>query len=368
MTNQGSIHAVRWANALVERGHEIHLVTCHEAGGALFSEVSVHKLGYKPPFCYYLARKNLRRLLREIKPDLLHAHFASGYGTLGRLACYHPYILSVWGSDVYDFPHRNRWNMHTLRKNLEAADKICSTSQAMANHTNSLGAEIAGICITPFGIDAKQFTPERAKENDAWITVGTVKTLTDRYGIDVLIKAFAKARQLVAENDEALSRKMRLRIVGGGDKRSEYENLATTLGIGDSTTFIGAVSHDKVPSELHELDIYVALSRSESFGVAVLEASATGLPVVVSDVGGLPEVVEENETGLIVKTEDIEAAADAINKLVLDPQLRERLGKAGRELVMKKYEWQSNVTQMESIYSEVLAARESQTLNNPGVE
>lgn len=363
LTDQGSIHAARWANTLVQRGHEIHLATCHDTRESLLPAIRVHKLSYRPPFCYYLARTQLRKLLRDIKPDLLHAHFASGYGTLGRLAGFHPYILSVWGSDVYDFPYRNRWNFRVLKKNLEAADRICSTSHAMAEHTRGLGAHIEDIHITPFGIDVGLFSPDEVQSKGAGITVGTVKTLADKYGIDVLIRAFARARQLIVDYDHDAAALMRLLIVGGGDKRTELETLATELGVGDVTTFAGPVSHTQVPAQLRKLDVYVALSRSESFGVAVLEASASGLPVIVSDVGGLPEVVEDNITGLVVKSENVEEAAIAIKTLVLDPQLRERFGKAGRVHVMKHYEWQSNVTQMESIYKEVLSAMVDKSTN-----
>jgi len=91
----------------------------------------------------------------------------------------------------------------------------------------------------------------------------------------------------------------------------------------------------------------------ESFGVAVIEASATGIPVVVSDVGGLPEVVERDGTGLVVEARNEVQIADALERLVLDPDLRFRMGAAGRDRVQRLYEWKANVDQMLSIYREV---------------
>jgi len=104
------------------------------------------------------------------------------------------------------------------------------------------------------------------------------------------------------------------------------------------------------------MDIYVAVSvsESESFGVAIIEASACGLPVIVSDVGGLPEVVVANKTGLIVRREDVSGTAEAIIKLVRDRDLREQMGLNGRLHVQENYEWSKNVSQMEEVYAKVI--------------
>jgi glycosyltransferase involved in cell wall biosynthesis len=93
---------------------------------------------------------------------------------------------------------------------------------------------------------------------------------------------------------------------------------------------------------------------SESFGVAVVEASACEIPVVVSDVGGLPEVVENNISGFIVKSRDPEAAAIAIEKLILSKSLRLKMGNAGRERVLQNYNWTNNVTLVIEIYNSLI--------------
>ena len=113
----------------------------------------------------------------------------------------------------------------------------------------------------------------------------------------------------------------------------------------------------RFPSLLNRLNVYVAVSRldSESFGVAVLEASACGLPVVVSDVGGLPEVVIEGETGLVVERENPEATASALEELVFDDEMRKKMGEAGRNHVIRNYEWTACVRRMERVYEKVVS-------------
>ena len=97
-------------------------------------------------------------------------------------------------------------------------------------------------------------------------------------------------------------------------------------------------------------------SRAEAFGVAALEAQACGLPVVASNVGGLPEVVRDGETGLLVPPEAPQALAAALMTLIQDPQLRADMGRNGREWVLERYEWRHNVDEMLGIYERVKAA------------
>ena len=133
--------------------------------------------------------------------------------------------------------------------------------------------------------------------------------------------------------------------------------LSHQLGIATRTEFIGAVAHADVPRWLNCMDIYAAPSRldSESFGVAAIEACACALPVVVSDVDGLSEVVLDGETGIVVPRNDVPALQAALTRLVLDPALRQRLGREGRAHVAREYEWGRCVDWMEQCYIRTLA-------------
>jgi len=355
LADSSSIHIIRWANTLAERGYTVHVATCHKNIGIFSNKVKLHFLNTYRPLCYYLSVYSLRALINKLQPDVFHAHYASGYGTLARLVKYRPLVLSVWGSDVYEFPYRSFWHLHVIRKNLQAADHVCSTSYAMARKVKKLGVDIKNLHVTPFGVDSKVFAlRENVKKNVSDITIGTVKSLSNKYGIDILIRAFSTAKKLVSEKNSEMASRMRLLIVGGGEQHRELQSLVKKLKLEKLTTFVGPIPHSDVPKYLHKLDIYLALSRSESFGVAVLEASACELPVIVSDVGGLPEVVKDDVTGLIVASENVEQAAKAIVKLVLDIQLRKNLGTAGRVYVSEHYDWQLNVDQMEKIYSKIV--------------
>jgi glycosyltransferase involved in cell wall biosynthesis len=212
------------------------------------------------------------------------------------------------------------------------------------------------IAVTPFGVDLARFRPDPARRSSGRLTIGIVKSLAPKYGVDLLLRAFAG---LVADAEvkTALADELRLLIVGDGPQRAELEALARALGIAPRTEFAGAVAHADVPAWFHRLDIYAAPSRldSESFGVAVIEASACALPVVVSDVGGLPEVVRDGETGLIVPRDDVPTLQAALKRLVLDGALRARLGQRGRAHVEREYAWGHCVDLMERCLERVVA-------------
>ena len=122
--------------------------------------------------------------------------------------------------------------------------------------------------------------------------------------------------------------------------------MAARLGVSERMDMVGGVAHEKVPEELHKLDVFVALSRAESFGVAVVEASACGLPVVVSDSGGLPEVVQDRVTGFVVPGGDPQEVANLLRQLLADRALRERMGAEGARFVNEHYEWGRCVDRM----------------------
>ena len=344
-----SIHAQRWANALVDRGLEVHLATQHDPLPSFDRRVVLHRLPHFGGLGYLLNHWSLRSLVQRVKPAVVNAHYASGYGTLAVRTPSVPLVLNVWGSDVYEFPDTSRLHRWLLCRNLRRADDVVSTSVVMAARTKEVCPDIGTITVVPFGVDIERFAPAFRPASDE-VVIGTVKTLSPKYGIDTLIDAF----KLVRDAHPGL--KLRLRIVGSGAQRSDLEQRVQRLGLSALVNFAGAVAHADVPAELNKLDVYVALSRthSESFGVAVIEASACGLPVVVANVGGLPEVVEREVTGFVVAPDDPAAAAQAIMALLSSPELRKRMGEAGRARVAREYAWSTCVDRMLAVYESAI--------------
>ncbi len=344
-----SIHTVRWVNALAERGNEVHLVSLpnhQQEQDKIVSNVFVHYLSMGGTKGYYLDALEIRKLAKKMQPDVINAHYASGYGTLVRIARLPKVILSVWGSDVYDFPYEGKLKKSIIKRNLNYATKIASTSKVMAEQVCCLIGN-REISVTPFGVDTEHFKKVDIKEKGIF-TVGIVKTLAPKYGIDTVIRAFDNFLDLAGNGVKA-----RLLIYGCGEQKIELSQLCKELNISSKVFFEGYIPNWNVPSVLNRFDIACFGSRSESFGVSAVEAMACEIPVIATKVAGFQEVVRDGETGILVDVDDAQAMADAMKKLYDDKELREQYGKAGRKRVQNLYNWNENVDEMITLYRNV---------------
>lgn len=350
-----SIHTIRWVNSLSEKGIEVILVSLKgevDIIGKINENVKVIYLPFGTKLGYYLNVFALKKIISKEKPDLINAHYASGYGTLGRLSGFNKKLLNVWGSDVYDFPNESKVKKRIIEKNLKSYTAIASTSYCMAEETKKyLEDKSKEIFITPFGVDTKKFKNLNIEKNKNELVIGIVKTLTENYGIEYLIRAI---KELENTLDIENYKKIRLLIYGKGELKNKLEALTKELQIEDKVIFKGYISNEDVPKALNEMDIFVVPSINESFGVAAVEAMACEIPVIASSVGGLKEVIVDKETGYLVPKKDHKEIAKYLKKLILDKNLRTPLGENGRKRVLENYDWNSNVEYMIKIYEEII--------------
>ena len=363
MSDSANDHTKRWVRATAERGVEVMLFSLNDKDKEFYSQLSnVHFHGFSIFSSIKNKRKNgafeklrylktvsaLKRCIKEFQPDILHAHYASSYGLIGSFAKFSPFVISLWGSDVYSFPRVSPLHRYILRRNFRKADILLSTSNCMAEEASLYTDKNLG--ITPFGIDVDRFIPlTSSKSNDEYV-VATVKNLAHVYGVDTLVEAFA----LVCKGMPG--KNVRLLIAGGGDSAA-LEARCKELGIADRVTFLGKIPNESVPELLANVDVFAALSRKESFGVAALEAMACGKPVVVSDADGFKEIIEDGKDGFIVPKENPEAAAGKILQLLNDRELIEQIGCSARESVVAKYSWKVSVDTMMGVYDNIICKK-----------
>jgi glycosyltransferase involved in cell wall biosynthesis len=356
LSDPSSPHTIRWANALHNKGIEIYLFglstynkkdydpaikieTMHTPGW-----IKIRFNGSLLKIIYLFKLPRLRRIIRKFKPDVLHAHYVSSYGILGALTNFHPFFISAWGIDIFLFPGVSPLHKGLVKFALKKADKIFSTSNVMAGETKKYTTK--EIQVVPFGIDPDKFYPSAQNKNDTGeIKIGLVKSLERKYGIDKLINTF----ELLKSRNPNL--KLKLLLIGGGSLEDKFKKMVKSKGLEQDTIFTGNISHQFISDYHRKLDIAVYLSTSESFGVSVIESSACEIPVVVSDAGGLVEVVENNKTGFVISKGDPNEACKAIELLIRDKDLRIRMGKLGRKRVLELYNWDVNVNQMLQFYS-----------------
>ncbi|MHC5673921.1 glycosyltransferase family 4 protein [Nostoc sp.] len=243
---------------------------------------------------------------------------------------------------------------------LETAERIVATSPQEKEHMRSLVSTKGNIDIIPCGTDIQRFgsIAREAARHELGIdkeakVVLYVGRFDPRKGIETLVRA-------VNESGLRDSNNLQL-IIGGGStpgncdgiERDRIEQIINELVMSDFTIFAGRLSQDILPTYYAAADVCVVPSHYEPFGLVAIEAMASGTPVVASDVGGLQFTVVDEETGLLAPPQDVDAFASAIDRILLNPEWRDELGKAGRKRVESKFSWHGVATQLIELYTQL---------------
>jgi L-malate glycosyltransferase len=351
LANARAVHTQRWASALGERGHHVVVASIRSAKikNATVITRAVGPANSPSPIWTFLSYLRLlfsiRRIRRAVKSDIVNAHFCITHGMIAALAFLRPRVVNIWGSDVIwdgkgTMPP---WRRLLIRLSLKHADAIVSTSRYMRDAIRPVIRGRPPVHVVPFGVEVQIFAPDQQPhrvDTVRSVRVGFIKTLSEKYAPDVFLKAAALAMKHQAD--------LEFVVAGHGPLRECMEKLASDLSLSDRVSFVGFMPHEAVPALMRSLDIVVNCSRwdSETFGVVICEASACGLPVIATDVGGVREVLVDGETGILVPRDNVDALADAICALAADTCRRVALGSAGRQFICGHYAWQESVEKM----------------------
>ncbi len=342
------IHTRRWVQHFARLGWDAHVISFRpaEIEGATVHYVDGFETIGKARYVVHARR--VRTLIETLRPDLLHALHLTSYGFLAGLSGFQPSIVSVWGTDVLEAPTLTPLHRWITRHALARAGAITATGLRLAEATLPYTPEKKPVLVIPYGVDLDQFAPAlREPRADGRVTIGAVSRLSPEKGFEYLLRAVATLRDSGVVLDVVLA--------GDGPSRAALERLTDELGLRERVEFLGEMAHDAVPAVLQRLDIFAMPSTWEGFGVSALEASAMELPIVASNIHGIPDVVLDGETGILVPPADVRALADAIAQLAGDAALRRAMGAAGRAFVEREYRWQDNAALMERLYAQVTA-------------
>ena len=345
------IHTRRWVEHFARAGWETHVVSFRPAqiqGARVHHIDGWERLGKAR---YLLHARRVRKLVRALQPDLLHAMHLTSYGLLAALCGVKPTLTSVWGTDILEAPGWSPLHNMITRYALARTDHVTATGLHLANATLPYTPESTPVTVVPYGVDLARFQPgPRDAAGEDEVVVGAVARLSPEKGLDVLLRAAARLRAPLLERGTAL----RVVLAGDGPDRGKLVRLARELGIAASVEFRGEIAHEAVPATLAQFDIFAMPSLAEGFGVAAIEASAMTLPIAASRVHGIPDVVDDGRTGILTPPGDVDALAAAIRRLAEDAALRTKMGAAGRAFVQERYRWEENAAQMERLYHHLL--------------
>jgi glycosyltransferase involved in cell wall biosynthesis len=253
--------------------------------------------------------------------------------------------------DVF-MPERTPGQQHLQRLAYRLAHRVVANSDAAVRRLVDEGVAASRIVHIANGIDFTAFAavsgagPSHAASSGRRV-ITTVANLRPGKGHDVLLKAAARVLRRIPD--------VQFRIVGDGPRRQELEQQAAALRISAQVSFLG--HRDDVPAVLRQSDIFAFPSFMEASPNALIEAMAAGLPIVATRVGGIPEVIEHERTGVLVPPGDDRALAAGIVRLIDRPELALRVGESARRLVQARFSFERMVGEFQELFVRELSAR-----------
>lgn len=332
------IHDLRFIRAFAER-HEVLSVLCAEAGaGPPLARVRYATLAD----CAGDRDKasKLRRIVERERTDIVFAGPLFGPGRIAAMARVRPLAAVSWGYDVLLEAGRGDAAAGDAREILEQSDLFVCDCQAVLRMARELcGGVLPRSFVAPWGTDLGLFKPgnqaDGIRRDLGWegkVVALATRSFEPMYGPMVLARGFARAAHDVPG--------LRLLVAGDGSLRQEAESFLHGEGLGDRVCFLGAVDHARLPGLHRAADVYVSATLVDGSSISLLEALASGVPALVSDVGGNPEWVEPGVNGALFATGNAESLGrELVRFAALRTEDRVRLGRAARRTAEERADW-----------------------------
>jgi N-acetyl-alpha-D-glucosaminyl L-malate synthase BshA len=357
------------AQRLAGEGHEIHVVTEH-FGDTLEEEVidgvNVHRFKaseQRTPLAsnWVLAMyRMVKNVVKEYNIQLLHAHFAKNESVVAvrvgkKLKL--PVITTGHGSDLmfeFDGFCSTKWNRIWVKYGLEHSTYITTVSNALKQNAVKLGIDEKKIRVIHNWLGPEKYklpdgsTKKEIRKSLGWDTniVLTSRRLVKKNGVDLLIRAM---------NELKPGADVRLVIIGDGPEKEDLIAQADAVKA-HNIDFVDFTDFQTYIKMLNACDVYVVPSRWEGFGMVVLEAWAAGVPVVGTRVGGIPEIIENEINGVLVKP-DPKNLADGIDSVLQDVQYQDKLTRNARKRLEEYFTWPRAQKEWNELYTKALSGQ-----------
>jgi len=353
LAHAGSIHTQNWARYFRDRGYQVSVVSLtpgeREAGIDLHyipqrRQASVERTNWH----YLWALPRLRRIVRDIDPDILNAHFLSSYGFLGALVrppgC--PFVISLHGSDVLLIPRRSLLHKWAARFALSRANLIVSVAKHMTRVVRSMIDQDRPILTVQYGVNTDIFRPAYDSSERGPICLST-RRLVPMANIDTILAA----ARIIFEGDYPF----KFIFAGTGHQSTELQQNAAEWSTGRQVRFTGQLDRDRMAEALREAAIYVSMTSSDGMSLSLLEAMACGAFPVVSDIPANREWIRSGENGYLVPLGDPVLLADRLLQAWDDKELRRSAARSNWQLVQQKGEFTKNMGLIESAFTKLVS-------------
>ena len=331
-----SLHTKRWARRFVERGDSIAIYSLvpDSIPGVEVVDIYGHGVPGGIGVRRLLRRRRLGRLIEEFDPHLVQSFFLWPYGEWARTSGVRPVVQGAWGSDILVIPRRSAKRRRQISRIVAGADAITVNSVSLAEAVMALGAEPERVHEIGWGVDTDRFTGD----DDAGLAeelgiaerpiVLSVRGHSPIYNLDIIVEAMPEVLRRVPE--------AAFLFMGHGPMTGALRARMGDLGVLDSARF-RRFNEDELPAAFAVGSLSVSVPSSDSGRpTSLLEAMAARLPIVLSDVPGIRELLDQDQGAEIVPVRDPAATAAAIVRLLRDPKLREVHGARNRSVVMER--------------------------------
>ncbi len=340
----GSVHVQRWARGLTSRGVQVKVISLGDDPIQGIETVNLPRTG---KFAYFKYAGLAAAEAKKFRPDIINVHYAAGFGIWLVRTGFRPSVVSVWGTDVVDLPDNPLFKA-VIKRTLRKADAIAATSRNLRDAVIKVApATERKICVIPFGVnvpDAITALPPLPP-----LRLCFIKNHKMIYGPDVLLRAIARVKKKIPD--------VQVSIASEGEATELIIKMMVDLDLQKNVTLTGQIDNKDINAFIAKHHMMIMPSLREAFGVAALDASASGRPVIASRIGGIPEVVVDGETGILVPPGDVIPLADAIIKLAGEPDTVTRMGRAGYEFVKANYTWEKSLDMMIDLYERLIRER-----------
>lgn len=283
---------------------------------------------------------SLRQVVAEVKPHVVHAGPVPDVAFLAALAGIHPLVSMSWGSDLLCDVDRNVWLRRAAQYALHRSDALIGDCWAVKEKAVQMGFPGERVVLFPWGVDLDLFSPaedlslrRRLGWEDSFILLST-RSWEPIYGVDVIVRAFVLAAKFIPT--------LRLVLVGGGSQAGLIRKILLEGDVHDRVFYAGQVANHQLPGIYRSADLYLSASHSDGSSVSLMEALATGLPALVSDIPGNREWLESSPAGWLFPDGDDQALAESILQAFRNPQGLVQMKKAARKLAEERANWKTN--------------------------
>lgn len=312
--------------------------------GPKLSKRNVLQLVFSPLMIVYLIRM-IYYIKRRENIDLIYATYKKEQiiGTLASKLLRIPMVWREAGPLPSPIPDRKIWRLlYCWFAN--QANKIIATCKSARDSLMSIGVRPDKVSLVYTGIDLDAYVQRSHSDRDNRPTIGIVGRLSGLKGHDELIKAMSLVAYEIPE--------ILLLIVGDGPEKQRLQKMVCSLSLESQIEFIGHVSN--IIPYLSKMDVFVLPSQGEGLPLSIIEAMACGLPVIATNVGGIPDLVIQGKTGLLLSESTPDSLSEAIIKLIKNPELSHAMGNKGRQRAQKYFSSDRWIYELEKIFEEAI--------------